>query len=159
MDNNKPTWLFRARKAWQSKRELGPSPAVHHTTKKLPATSQWAQTNRSGRGCQTFHFFMCDPNVSSGLIMWHPQNHPWACKKGRVRIERKESRKVCPLLLVKRHSSDSANKCKLNMSASKGKLKGTLRDRCHKLSIFTYRMINQGDILCNACVSKQNQPF
>lgn len=159
MDNNNPTWLFHAGKAWQSKRGLGPSPAAHHTTKKLPATSQWAQTNRGGRGCQTFHFFMCDPNVSSGLIMRHPQNPPWACKKGRVRIERKESRKVCTLLLVKKNSSDSANKCKLNMEAGKGRLKGASRDRCNKLSIFPYRMINQGDILYNACISKPNQPF
>lgn len=32
------------------------------------------ETNRGGRGCQTLHFFMCDPNVSCALIIYPPHH-------------------------------------------------------------------------------------
>lgn len=53
---------------WRLNRERE-APATNTTTAQEAARSQSARTNRGGRGRQTFHFFMCDPNVSCGLIM------------------------------------------------------------------------------------------
>lgn len=50
-------------------------------------------TNRGGRGCQTLHFFMCDPNVSRALIIYTPTTTD-SSVKGRV-TETRTTRASC----------------------------------------------------------------